>query len=148
MGIPIRGPWSAELTYGWTSFDVRAHVTFEPGPLTIPDMELPFGQFDLHFLELGVRWEVSGEGPIRPFLILAPGITFARFGNDLLLLGEELDWLSDPALGLGGGLVWEVREGVGIRLDARDHVRFCSDACFPEATLHDIELSAGIALDF
>jgi opacity protein-like surface antigen len=143
IGIPIHELWRAELTYGWTSFEVENLV----GTIEDPDGVLARETYDVHFVEAGIRWTALPDRQVHPFATLAAGIARVSFSAELLGMDLGIDHSdSEAAIAAGGGIVWQAVERVGIRLDARDHVRFCSDICGEDATLHEIELSAGATI--
>jgi hypothetical protein len=143
IGIPIHGLWTAELTYGWTSFEVEHLV----GTIEDPDGVLARETYDVHFVEAGILWTALPDRQVHPFATLAAGIARVGFGAEFAGIDLGMDQSdSEPAIAAGGGIVWQTAERVGIRLDIRDHVRFCSDICGEDTTLHEVELSVGATI--
>jgi hypothetical protein len=145
IGIPIRGLWTAELTYGWTSFEVEHLV----GTIEEPSGVFARETYDMHFVEAGILWTALPDRPVHPFATLAAGIARVSFSAELLGMDLGIDQSdSEAAIAAGGGIVWQAAERVGIRLDVRDHIRFCSDICGEDAKLHEVELSVGATIGF
>ena len=143
VSVPVRRGWAAELSYGWSRTDVE---------FSVPTIEEPLGvisedKYTFHHLGLGVRWTALPGAAWRPFLTVAPG--FVRVTFDPEFFGEDLEddvTETEIELGVGGGVVWNLREALGLRVDLRDHVRFCQEFCLDDTTLHAFELSAGAAI--
>jgi hypothetical protein len=144
VGIPFRGPWTAELTYGWTSFEVRHRVA----TIEEPEGVIARETYEVHFVEAGILWTALSDRLLSPVATLAAGIAHVDFeaefgGQELPGLGQDD---AEVAIVAGGGVVWRAAERVGIRVEVRDHVRFCSDICGEDATLHEMEISGGATI--
>jgi hypothetical protein len=117
------------------------------GTIEDPDGVLARESYNVHFVEAGILWTALPGRQVHPFATLAAGI--ARVGFEAEFAGIDLgadQSDSEAAIAAGGGIVWQVAERVGMRLDIRDHIRFCSDICVEDATLHEVELSVGATI--
>lgn len=143
MAVPIRSGWSAEFSYGWTTFEVQ----YRGGTIEDPEgILIATDGYDLHQLELGLRWSALAGRTMSPFVTLAPGLAVVTFDSEFLEMETGKVTKTEPTIGLGGGLVWRASEALGIRADVRDHIRFCGDLCLEDETLHGLELSGGVEI--
>ena len=143
LDVPIRGPWSAELSYGWTSFAFDHLLSTIEEPLGAPARET----YDMHSVEAALVWTGLPGSPARPFATLGAGIAHVDF--DIETAGASLGTVesdTETAIVGGGGLLFRPAKRIGVRLDLRDHIRFCSEICAAEETLHELELSVGAAI--
>lgn len=156
--------WSAEATYAFTRYgtEVTLVVPLPPAaPLPVDDdASLPPGTVIErhqagHHLVGAIRFTALSERPIRPYLIAGLGVSRRTLSfpfpggvgdlDDLRAEGSEAGFV----LQLGGGAVWWIRPGLGLRTDVRDHIYSCeafSEPCVRDVTLHEIEMSIGIAI--
>ena len=77
---------------------------------------------DAHALDVNLLYYLTG-GQVRPFVT-------GGLGTEIL--GLEDDKRSHFAWNVGGGLLWELREELGVRLDVRE--RFITDFVFTSET--------------
>ena len=104
-----------------------------------------------HFID-GDRWlaadlqSLGSETDSKPILGVRVDIPF-RESWAVGLEGIPDVTKTEAAIAAGGGVVWQATSRLGVRFDVRDHARFCRDLCDePPETLHDLELSGGIAI--
>jgi hypothetical protein len=143
VGFPITGPWGVEVTYGWTAFDFESRVSTIEEPLGILTRE----RYDVHFLEAGILWTALSDRTVYPFATFAAGV--ARVDLDIEFAGIDTGEIasdSETVLAAGGGIFLRSSERLRIRVDGRDHVRFCSEICGRDKTLHEFELSGGVEI--
>lgn len=138
-GAPITG----DIAYGRFAFDVTTTA--------VPDVS-PGRPFDedtsIHLLYGALGWHPSVGGPVDLFLSAGAGV--ARVSP------ARRDGSTDLLLNYGAGASFPVAEKIRIRADLKDHVQLCdepdsfqeSGACLEEETLHNVELSVGVVLDW
>jgi hypothetical protein len=98
IGIPIHELWRAELTYGWTSFEVENLV----GTIEDPDGVLARETYDVHFVEAGILWTALPDRQVHPFATLAAGIARVSFSAELLGMDLGIDH-SDSEAAIAAG---------------------------------------------
>lgn len=148
VGARLDEAWSVEAGYGYASFQVDLTVEITPDGGTPERIDFAQSDHDLHLWTASVRYAFPGSR-LRPFL--AGGAGVARMSTSFPILGdfEGLDeTATDLLVDLGGGILWSLREGVAVRVEARDHLQWCDDACLEDdAVLHQVEISAGLEID-
>lgn len=99
----------------------------------------------VHLLYAALEWHLPLPGPLDVFLAGGAGA--------IKIAPEERDGATDVLVNFGAGASLPIGPA-RIRVDVKDHVDLCSapdtfdeaGACLDDETLHNIELSAGVAL--
>jgi hypothetical protein len=150
LGYRFKPQWAIEASYGYTSLDATSEG------FGAVDGRLHLYHADLVFL---------APDSARAQLALSAGVGGMRYAYDeferrgVLLQGES--WAHELVISLGAGVIVNLGRHFGLRLDARDHVQFCSAESEPidethdfshcpleDKVLHNPELSGGFLLRF
>lgn len=150
VGYRFKPRWALEASYGYAALDGTSEG---------------FGPVDgqLHLYHAGVVFLAPAAG--RAQVAISAGAGGMRYAYDeferrgVLLQGES--WAHELIVSLGAGLVVNLGHHAGLRVEARDHVQFCSAEAEPidettdfshcpldDTLLHNPELSGGLLLRF
>ena len=150
LGYRFKPRWAIEASYGYTALDGTSQG---------------FGSVDgrLHLYHADLVFLAPADA--RAQVALSAGVGGMRYAYDeferrgVLLQGES--WAHELVVSLGAGLVVHLGTHAGLRVDARDHIQFCSAEAEPidettdfshcpleDTVLHNPELSAGLMLRF
>lgn len=147
VGARLDEAWSVEAGWGYASFPIRLTVVVRPDAGPPETIDFTETDHNLHLWTASARYALPGDR-LRPFV--AAGIGAARITTSFPILGdvEDLDeTATDVLLDLGGGILWSIRDGLAVRVEARDHLQWCDDACLEDdPVLHQVELSGGLEI--
>jgi hypothetical protein len=150
LGYLFNPHWAIEASYGYTSLDATSDG---------------FGNVDgrLHLYHADLVFLTPDSA--RAQVTLSAGVGGVRYAYDeferrgVLLQGES--WAHELVVSLGAGVIVSLGQHFGLRLDARDHVQFCSAESEPidethdfshcpleDKILHNPEFSGGVLLRF
>lgn len=143
LGHRFAERWAIEATYG-----------FAPVSLEAEGSDADVGDASTHLYYGGIVYHV----PLRTSTGL---FVTAGFGG-ITFDPDNGSSITDAVLSVGGGVRIPLRETTSIRIEARDHLQLCSapirtaaqvaggsfGLCGSDDTLHQVELSAGIAFRF
>jgi hypothetical protein len=150
LGYRFKPRWAVEASYGYASLDATSEG---------------FGSVDgrLHLYHAGLVFLTPPSA--RAQVAISAGAGGLRYAYDeferrgVLLQGES--WAHELIVSFGAGLVVNLGRHVGLRVEARDHVQFCSAEAQPidettdfshcpldDAVLHNPEVSGGLLLRF
>ena len=150
LGYRFKPRWAVEASYGYASLDATSEG---------------FGSVDgrLHLYHAGLMFLTPASA--RAQVAIFAGAGGMRYAYDeferrgVLLQGES--WAHELILSFGAGLVVNLGHHAGLRVEARDHVQFCSAEAEPidettdfshcpldDAVLHNPEVSGGLLLRF
>jgi hypothetical protein len=150
LGYRFKPRWAIEASYGYAALDGTSEG------FGSVDGALHLYHADLVFLApAAARAQVAvsaGVGGMR--------YAYDEFERRGVLLQDE-SWAHELVVSLGAGLVVNLGTRAGVRVEARDHVQFCSAEAEPidettdfshcpldDAVLHNPELSGGLLLRF
>jgi hypothetical protein len=150
LGYRFHPHWGFEASYGDASLDATSDG---------------FGDVDgrLHLYHGDIVFLAPDSSRAR--VAITAGVGAMRYAYDeferrgVLLQGES--WAHEMVISLGAGLIVDLGEHAGLRVDARDHVQFCSAESEPidethdfshcpldDTVLHNPEFSGGVLVRF
>lgn len=150
VGYRFKPRWALEASYGYAALDGTSDG---------------FGAVDgrLHLYHAGLVFLAPAAG--RAQVAISAGAGGMRYAYDeferrgVLLQGES--WAHELIVSLGAGVVVNLGPRAGLRVEARDHVQFCSAEAEPidettdfshcpldDTLLHNPEVSGGLLLRF
>jgi hypothetical protein len=150
LGYRFKPHWAIEASYGYASLDGTSEG--------FGDVE---GRLHLYHGDLVFLTPDAARAQVA----ISAGVGGMRYAYDeferrgVLLQGES--WANELVVSLGAGLIVNLGEHAGLRLDARVHVQFCKAASEPfdethdfshcpldDTVLHNPELSGGVLVRF
>jgi hypothetical protein len=150
LGYRFAPHWAFEVVYGYASLDATSEGFGDvDGRLHLYHGDLLFLAPDSARAQVAIS---AGVGAMR--------YAYDEFERRGVLLRDE-SWAHEPVVSLGAGLIVNLGEHAGLRVDARDHVQFCRAESEPidethdfshcpldDTVLHNPELSGGILVRF
>ena len=163
FGVDLPENWGAEVTYGFSSSDLKVLDATPPRPRR---------RFDIHqhqFMANAIYNFAPRDSVWRPFATF--GLGFERFSPTKDSVNRAaVDFLDGPtrissdtklAMNFGGGVERRVNDRMGIRMDVRDNIAGMPRYGLPEAPLnpggasypvkgviHDLEMVWGVVFHF
>lgn len=151
VGVDLGDRWLVEASYGWAEFDVDSRLEITPGgEATLPPIDsFTLLETSLHLWETSLRYRL-GSPPVRPFLTAGIGgaTRQTRFvGLEDLPGFDDRETDTSVSFVVGVGATWNVAPRASIQGVVRDQAHACGDSCEEVGTLHDLEVSIGVAVD-